>query len=129
MPAQTQQQLQHPLNSLEREQDSDGRWRSYVNMQLTGDYAELWQRLDALVLLQAPGFEVVRRWRDQQESTLRRAHAPYAMSPAALRRFIMHYERLSRHALRTLPTLANLRIVLDANRHVRRIATTRSGHT
>ena len=43
------------------------------------------------------------------------------MDGAALRRFLMHYERLSRHALRTLPARADLRLVLDARRTVRAI--------
>jgi D-glycerate 3-kinase len=36
-----------------------------------------------------------------------------------LRRFLAHYERLSRHALRTLPARADLRLVLDESRTVR----------
>ena len=31
----------------------------------------------------------------------------------------MHYERLSRHALRTLPALADIVVALDASRRVR----------
>jgi D-glycerate 3-kinase len=52
---------------------------------------------------------------------LRKRRAPHALTPAALQRFLMHYERLSRHALQTLPALADLRVVLDAQRRVRRI--------
>ncbi len=122
VPAQTQAQLLRPCNALERDQDRDGIWRSYVNAQLGGGYADLWQRLDALVLLQAPGFDVVQCWRDEQEQALRRAHAPQAMTPAALRRFIMHYERISRQALRELPARADVRLLLDAGRRVYRIA-------
>jgi len=35
-----------------------------------------------------------------------------------LRRFLMHYERLSRHALRALPARADIRLVLDPHRCV-----------
>jgi D-glycerate 3-kinase len=65
---------------------------------------------------------VVVRWRDEQERALRRRAAPRALSPAALRRFLLHYERLSRHALATLPSLADLRVLLDEARRVRSIA-------
>jgi len=71
------------------------------------------------VLLEAPAYDVVVRWRDEQERALRRRHAPRALSPAALRRFLLHYERLSRHALATLPARADLRVRLDAQRRVR----------
>ena len=122
--AQTASELRRPVNELERDEDADGRWRRYVNEQLQTGYAALWRRFDALVLLQAPAFDVVQRWRNEQEQALRRARAPRAMTPARLRRFIMHYERLSRQALRTLPRCADVRIVLDARRRVRRIETT-----
>lgn len=124
VPAQTPAQLHLPCNALERDEDRSGAWRSYVNAKLGSSYAELWRRMDALVLLQAPGIDIVQRWRDEQELAPRRAHAPQAMTPVALRRFIMHYERISRHALRELPDRADLRLLLDGNRRVRRIAPT-----
>ncbi|MDR3389202.1 MAG: kinase [Rudaea sp.] len=113
--------LRRPLNLLEREQDRDARWRTWVNAQLERDYAALWRRLDRLVLLRAPRFRVVRQWRDEQERALRQRNAPRAMSPAVLRRFLMHYERLSRQALRGLPAHADLCLALDRQRRVTRI--------
>jgi len=121
VPPQSPAALRRPLNRLEREEDRDLRWRTWVNTQLAQHYVPLWRRLDRLVMLQAPDYSIVRRWRDEQERTLRARNAPRAMSPAVLRRFLMYYERLSRQALRTLPAIADLRIVLDANRRVRRL--------
>ncbi|MGN6517929.1 MAG: hypothetical protein ACTHK2_00710, partial [Dokdonella sp.] len=56
-----------------------------------------------------------------QERALRARGAPRALGRAALRRVLMHYERVSRHALRTLPARADIRLVLDACRRVRAI--------
>ena len=109
------------LNALERHEDADGRWRAHVEAALAHEYTKLWRRLDALVVLAAPAFAIVERWRDEPERVLRRRNAPHAMSPAALRRFLMHYERLSRRALKTLPTLADIVIELDERRRVRRV--------
>jgi len=122
IPPQSTPALCEPINVLERNEDQDGRWRTWVNAQLERDYTGLWQRLDRLAMLQAPDYSVVQRWRDEQERALRRRRAARALSPAALRRFLMHYERLSRQALKTLPARADLRIVLDTNRRVRRLA-------
>jgi D-glycerate 3-kinase len=113
--------LRHPRNALERTEDADGDWRRYVNAQLAQHYVPLWQRFDRLIDLQAPSFVVVARWRDEQERALRRRHAPRALSPAALKRFLMHYERLSRQSLRTLPEQADICIRLDTERRVREI--------
>jgi D-glycerate 3-kinase len=110
--------LLEPLNSLEREHDADRRWRTFVNAQLAGDYARLWRRIDRLVLLRAPAYEVVARWREEQERSLRQRGAVRAMSPAQVRRFLEFAERLSRHALATLPGRADLIVALDEERKV-----------
>ena len=127
VPPQDEAALLKPVNELERDEDRDARWRNWVNAQLARHYVPLWQRLDRLVMLQAPSCAIVARWRDEQERALRRRNAPRALSPAALRRFLMHYERLSRQALKTLPARADLRIVLDEDRRVRRLAAVRQG--
>jgi D-glycerate 3-kinase len=120
IPPQRAAELARPLNRLERDEDPDARWRNWVNERIEEDYVPLWRHLDRLALLQAPGWRVVERWRGQQERSLRARHAPRAMSPAQLRRFLMYYERLSRHALKTLPRGADLRLVLDPDRRVLR---------
>lgn len=104
-----------PVNALEAEEDADGRWRHWVNAQLRG-YLPLWRTLDALVVLQAPSWEVVARWRDEAEQPLRDRGEPRAMDTTALTRFLQHYERLSRHALATLPARADLLIPLTDTR-------------
>lgn len=119
VPAQSRSALRVPVNALEREEDADARWRTLVNELLADGYARLWQRLDRLVLLRAPSFDVVSRWRDEQEHSLRRSGATRAMSARALSRFVQHFERLSRHALKTLPGIADIVITLDAGRRVR----------
>jgi len=121
VPAEPPDALAHAVNSLERTEDADARWRTWVNARLAGEYALSWGALDALIVLAAPGFDIVARWRDEPERALRTRRAPRAMSRAALRRFLMHYERLSRHALRTLPALADIVVTLDRARRAEAI--------
>ncbi len=125
LPPQAPPALRRPCNELERQEDPDGRWRHWVNQQLAVPYARLWARLDRLILLQAPDFEVVWRWRGQAENRLRQRGALQAFDAAALRRFLQHYERLSRHALVCLPQRAELRIVLDRARQPQAILASR----
>ncbi|WP_266180972.1 kinase [Dyella humicola] len=114
---QLQAALEEPVNSLERDEDPDGRWRHWVNKQLRA-YQPLWRKLDALIVLQAPNWEVVRKWRSEQEEELLARHAPLAMDAETMLRFLAHFERLSRHALTTLPALADTSVEYDAHRHV-----------
>ena len=110
-----------PVNALERLEDAGGLWRGHANAALAGDYQRLFARLDVLVLLAAPGFEVVRRWRGEQEAALLRRDpaASRAMDGAALDRFISHYERLTRHILAEMPARADLTAWLDEGRGLR----------
>ncbi len=114
---QLQAALAKPVNELERKEDPDGSWRHWVNKQLRG-YQPLWRKFDALIVLQAPSWEIVRRWRGEQELDLLARHAPLAMDAAAMERFLAHFERLSRHALATLPPLADTCVEYDNDRHV-----------
>jgi D-glycerate 3-kinase len=101
-----------PVNSLEAEDDVDGIWRSYVNEKLGHEYAGLFERLDALVMLRIPSFDKVLEWREQQEQKLREKSAT-GMNSAELRHFVMHFERLTRHMLEDMPDYANTVIDID----------------
>lgn len=121
--------LERPVNALEETEDADGTWRRSVNAALAGPYAALFARIDRLMLLAAPGFEVVREWRGQQERALAVAlpGAPGIMDEPALGRFIAHYERLTRHVLAEMPARADCTAWLDADRSIRSIEHTEKG--
>ncbi|MFN9849249.1 MAG: kinase [Alphaproteobacteria bacterium] len=108
-------ELVNPVNSLERAEDPDGVWRRYVDRQLAGPYQALFARLDMLVLLAAPGFEVVRAWRTEQEHKLR-ARTQGGMDDDAVARFVAHYDRLTRWVLDERPSRADGTIPLAADR-------------
>lgn len=114
--------LAQPINVLEREEDPDGVWRRYVNRTLANEYQRLFRRIGLLILLAAPDFEVVYRWRWEQENDLRLRVAAQGgdvlrlMTDEQLERFISHYERLTRHILAEMPARADIVVRLDAQR-------------
>ena len=117
---QTIDALAQPVNELEANEDVNGRWRRYVNDALAVDYQRLFAKLDLLVLLAAPSFEVVLRWRTEQEHELRAQskEGSGVMSDAEVARFIQHYERLTKHTLIEMPARADLVIRLAPDRSV-----------
>jgi len=118
-PAQEPGELALPINTLEREEDPDGTWRSFCNDALARDYPALWNTCHALWFIQPPGFENVLAWRWQAEQQLQAAHpGRTGMSWPQLERFVQHYERVSRQALRTLPALADRVVRVDAQRRL-----------
>ena len=111
-------ELAPPCNALERDEDPQGIWRTYCNDALGRGYPALWQRIDRSLFLQPPGFDAVPGWRWQQEQALQAANpARPAMDEARVQRFVQHFERISRQALRTLPALADAVVELDHARH------------
>lgn len=117
---QPQSQLLTPVNALERTEDPDGRWRHWVNRQLAGDYQNWFSQINWLLTLQVPGMQAVQQWRSQQEQDNRRAsHTPDAgLNEQQLQRFIQHYQRLTEHALQTMPDNANLVLQLNSDHQV-----------
>ena len=113
--------LLNPCNLLVEKLDQDRRWRTYVNEALGNRYAELFRRIDFQVLLQAPSFEVVRAWRNEQETKLRErlvreGSAASAMSEIEVNHFISHFERLTRHILSEMPFRADWVVPLGPDR-------------
>ncbi len=105
-------ELEAPVNELERMEDPTGDWRWYVNRELGRRYQALFAELDMLVMLRPPGFDEVYSWREEQEARLRAARSgPEVMTPAEVRRFVMHFERLTRFMWEEMPARAD--VVID----------------
>ena len=126
--AQAATDLLVPINDLERERDPGKVWREYVNQAVAGPYARLFDRVHRLVLLAAPGFEVVRRWRTEQEHVLvrnleaRGRTGARCLSNEQVVAFIQHFERLTRHTLLEMPARADLTLFIDERRALIRTA-------
>jgi len=122
--AQSESELAVSVNGLEAQEDGEGHWRQFANQKLASDYARLFRQIDALAVLKAPSFHCVFNWRLLQEqkliAKLESEHANLAktMSPAAIERFISHYQRLTEHAIRSLPAKANWLLTLGEDHTV-----------
>ncbi|TAM13076.1 MAG: kinase [Nevskiaceae bacterium] len=115
-PPQAEAALATPVNALERMQDSDGRWRRAVNTHLATNYAVLFRRVQRLIFLAAPGFGCVVDWRLEQEATTATREPGRALSHTEIEVFVAYYERLTRHALATLPHTADVVVQLTPAR-------------
>ena len=113
----TEAALAPPVNALERDHDPDGVWRRAVNGFVGGSYADFAAGFDAILFLEAPGFDVVPGWRGQQEADL--LGVDPARLPAAehtrLMGFVQYFERLTRHMLAG-GVRADVTVKLDRNR-------------
>ncbi len=114
--------LVNPINQLESLQDPDGSWRQYVNQQLKEHYQPLYQFVDYWIMLKAPSFDCVSQWRWQQEQHLiqesKGEKQSAIMTKAQVIDFISFFQRLTEHALTTLPKQCDLVYFLDKNRQI-----------
>ena len=121
--SQTEEALVVPVNLLEAEDDVAGCWRRYVNDTLAREYRPVFDQLDLLLMLRAPSFDCVHQWRVEQERRLAQRLGVKIgdhrlMSAADIMQFIQHYQRLTEHALVTLPAQSDLVFQLDAARSI-----------
>lgn len=112
------------MNDLEREEDAEGKWRAAVNRYLQKEYQPLFERINLMMWMQAPSYDVVYHWRNKQErmleSHLQDIHGEAldkidlrVMTQKELYRFMQHYERLTRHMLAIMPERSDVILKLD----------------
>jgi D-glycerate 3-kinase len=89
-----------PLNPVEAE-DRTGDWRRHQETALAGSYRDLWNAADSFCHIVPPDFDCVLGWRLQQEAGLWEARGEAMPNERRdwVRRFIQHYERLTRRML------------------------------
>lgn len=120
-PAQAPEDLTTPVNVLEETDDANGGWRRYVNQQLADHYQPWFAMLEKLILLKAPNFDAVYRWRGRQEEKLSQSNIQAQhriMDAQALTRFIQHYQRLTQASLAALPNRADIVFELNDDQQI-----------
>mgnify|MGYP000484950575 CR=1 FL=1 len=120
--ASPEQDLVEPINALEAKKDKEGIWRRYVNHQLQTAYKQLFARIEKFILLQAPGFDCIHRWRWEQEQKLlskaKRTEDTRIMDEVGISQFIQYFERVTRQNLKQLPERADILLSLNSKHRI-----------
>ena len=127
--AHAENSLYQPINQLERERDENGAWRRFVNAQLRDHYQPLFNLIEQLIMLRAPSFDCVFKWRLEQEqklaqslaqSTDENTSATRLMSAAEIDTFIQHYQRITERLIESPPPTVKHLFDLDEQRQIMR---------
>ncbi len=111
-----------PVNKLEKQKDKKKIWRRQVNLELKKNYKKIFDLIDKLIFLKVPSFKFVFRWRLLQEKKLRiTSKGNKTMNDKEIKNFIMYYERLTKHMLKTLPETADTVIGIDKKHRLKSI--------
>ncbi len=120
--AQKNKDLNYPINKLEKQKDSKKVWRQKVNLNLKKDYKKIFNLIDKLIFLKVPSFKYVLKWRLLQEKKLRiTGKGNKTMNNKQVENFIMYYERITKHMLKTLPKIAEVVINIDEKHRLKSI--------
>ena len=120
--AQKNKDLKSPMNKLEKYQDNKKIWRKKVNFELKNDYNKIFNLIDKLIFLKVPSFKYVLKWRLLQEKKLRiTSKGNKTMNDKQIKNFVMYYERLTKHMLKTLSKKANTVISIDDKHRLKTI--------
>ena len=119
---QQEKDLLKPINILEKKYDLDLRWRSGVNNELKNAYKKIFSKIDMLIFLKVPSFDCVYKWRLLQENKLQlTSKGGKTMTPLQVRKFIMHYERITMQMLKDLSNKAYAVLFLDKEHRFNKI--------
>ena len=120
--AQKNKDLNFPVNQLEKQMDIEKIWRQKVNLELKKNYSKIYNLIDKLIFLKVPSFKYVLKWRTLQEKKLRiKGKGNKIMNNEQIKNFIMYYERITKHMLKTLPTKSDIVISIDKSHRLKSI--------
>lgn len=112
--------LIRPLNDLESQKDQDLIWRKRVNYELKNSYKKIFKMINVLIFLKVPSFKYVYKWRALQEKKLKKtSKGRKIMDSPQLKKFIMFYERVTRHMLKTLNFKSKVVISIDTKHRLK----------
>ena len=120
--AQKNKDLNIPVNKLEKQKDNKRIWRQKVNSELKKNYNRIFNLIDKLIFLKVPSFKYVFKWRLLQEKKLRiTGKGSKIMNDKQIENFVMYYERITKHMLKTLPKTADTVIGIDEKHRLKSI--------
>ena len=78
--------------------------------------------IDKLIFLKVPSFKYVFKWRLLQEKKLRiTSKGNKTMTDKQIKNFVMYYERITKHMLKTLPKKSDITISIDESHRLKSI--------
>ncbi len=119
---QKKKDLTIPINKLEKERDKKKVWRQKVNQELKNDYKKIFGLIDKYIFLKVPSFKHVYKWRLLQEKKLKTtSKGKKIMDDKQIKNFIMFYERITKHMLKSFEKKADAVIDIDDNHKLKKI--------
>ena len=123
--SQSNSQLKKPINSFEKANDQNTKWRTYVNNQLKTKYKILFNQLDGLLYLKAKNFNLLKEWRLKQERKLwlqtKNKKNLKIMSSGDVINFMQTYQRITQQMFKDALKNSSIIMNLNSNHQIEKI--------
>ncbi|OUW95872.1 MAG: hypothetical protein CBD97_02230 [Pelagibacteraceae bacterium TMED237] len=111
--------LKKNINILERKFDQSLKWRNFYNKKLKNEYQSLFNLFDIKIFMKAPSFKYVLNWRLKQETNNKsKLKNVKKMNINEIKRFIQHYEKITKWMLKNSNNFADLIIKIDKKQNI-----------
>ena len=117
--------LYKAVNVLEKKEDSNFRWRNYVNNQLKKKYKYLFDKMNDIIYIKVPNFSLLQKWRLKQENKLRLKNIKKKskiMTNSEVLKFMMTYQRVTEQMFKDMPKIASVIMSLNKNHQIKNIS-------
>ena len=115
--------IKRPINTLEKNEDKNLKWRKYANKKLKKDYKKVFSMIDYYIFMKVPSFKMVFKWRLLQEKKLKKeSHLnKKIMSYSEIKRFIMFYQRITLQMTKDLSKSESIVMLLKKNHEIGKV--------
>ncbi len=110
------------INQIEKV-DHNFKWRKYYNKELKTNYKNIFDKFEALIFYKIPNFKCVFNWRLRQEKYLikEKNKLNKYMDKDEIKKFIMHYEKITKWMIKTNTKNSELLIKINKNNEIKKI--------
>ena len=117
--------LNQNVNQLESKYDKKNIWRKYYNSMLKSEYRKVFSMFNKKIYIQPPSFKYVLKWRSLQEkNNAKKSNSKNFMNKDKLKKFIQHYEKITKWMKKTMPHEVDILIKIDKNQKIKKLIKT-----
>tara|TARA_Y100001970_G_C14189415_1_gene834451 strand:+ start:656 stop:1525 length:870 start_codon:yes stop_codon:yes gene_type:complete len=110
------------INQLESKYDHNKVWRKYYNSMLKNEYKKVFNMFNKKIYMKPPSFKYILKWRSLQENNnANKSNSKNFMNKDMLKKFIQHYEKITKWMMKTMPDKVDMLIKIDKNQKIKRL--------
>ena len=89
---------------------------------LKNEYKKVFNMFNKKIYMKPPSFKYILKWRSLQENNnANKSNSKNFMNKDMLKKFIQHYEKITKWMMKTMPDKVDMLIKIDKNQKIKRL--------